>query len=163
VERIYAGEAVEPAAPTFADYAHWEATAGQGKRESERSWWLERFAEVPSPLELPCDFDRPPRLSFDGDEVAIDLSAETGTPLDELVTDLRLARDPSRNPLFDVLFAWEEQELVEVQGSRLGLTEIPAALTPCKFDLELTVQNTPAGQRIALLYATKLFRRTTAE
>ena len=30
------------------------------------------------------DFDRPPRLSFDGDEVALELPAETGTPLVEL-------------------------------------------------------------------------------
>ncbi len=256
LEALYADRsAAEPPAPTFADYAHWEAsTAGLATRDAERAWWLERFAEVPSPLELPCDFDRPPRLAFDGDEVAVELSAEAGTPLlelakthgitplgvflaawavvvsrlgntpdvvigvpaagrqragterivgmfvntvplrlrlradepfaelcvriaheaaeaferqcyqlNDLVADLGLARDPSRNPLFDVLFAWEEAELAEMSGSRLGLVEIVAAPTSCKFDLELTVQNTSRGQRISLQFAKKLFRRATAE
>ena len=255
LEALYRGESPPAPAPTFADYAWWEASAeGQAKRDAERAWWLDKFADVPSPLELPCDFDRPPRLSFDGDEVSIDLPPETATPLlelakahditplgvflgawaviqsrlgntpdvvigvpaagrhrpgmegmvgmfvntvplrlklradepfselcvrigaeateafarqcyqlNDLVTDLGLARDPSRNPLFDVLFAWEEQELAEVSGSSLGLTEIESTQTPCKFDLELTVANTPRGQRITLLFAKKLFRRATAE
>ncbi len=255
LEALYAGDPAPLPSPTFADYAAWEASAdGRARRDAERSWWLERFTELPSPLELPNDFDRPPRLSFDGDEVALELSAETAIPLgalakargitplgvflgayavvlsrlgntpdvvigvpaagrhrpgmermvgmfvntvplrvrlraderfsdlcvrigaeanaaferqcyqlNDLVADLGLARDPSRNPLFDVLFAWEEAELAEMQGSSLGLVEIAPAQVSCKFDLELTVQNTERGQRIALLYAKKLFRRTTAE
>ena len=46
---------------------------------------------------------------------------------------------------------------------RSGLTELPAAHVECKFDLELTVQHTREGLRIALLYAKTLFRRATAE
>nr|HEX4313402.1 amino acid adenylation domain-containing protein [Kofleriaceae bacterium] len=256
LEVVYADPAAPPpAGPTFADYAHWEASdGGRANTDAERAWWLARFADAPSPLELPSDFDRPPRLAFDGDEVALELPVETAAPLrelarahgvtpmnvflaayavllsrlgntpdvvvgvpaagrhragmarmvgmfvntvplrlqlrrdepfaalckrlaaeaadaferqsyqlDELVTDLRLARDPARNPLFDVLFAWEEAELAEIEGSALGLVEIPAPPTTCKFDLELTVQNTARGQRIALGFAKKLFRRSTAE
>ncbi|HEX7700663.1 MAG TPA: amino acid adenylation domain-containing protein, partial [Kofleriaceae bacterium] len=254
LEALYQGTAEPLAGPTFADYAFWETgPGGAAQRDAERAWWLERFNETPSPLELPVDFDRPPRLSFDGDEVALELPAETGTPLvelakargitplgvflgayavllsrlgnttdvvigvpaagrqragmermvgmfvntiplrirlradepfselcvrvgteateaferqtyqlNDLVADLGLARDPSRNPLFDVLFAWEEAELVELDSS-LGLRELPQAQAPSKFDLELTVQNTGAGQKISLLFAKKLFKRATAE
>ena len=255
LEALYQGSAEPLTGPTFADYAHWEAgEGGAAQRALERTWWLERFSELPSPLELPVDFDRPPRLSFDGDEVALDLPAETGTPLvelakarnitplgvflgayavilsrlgntpdvvigvpaagrqragmermvgmfvntvplrirlradepfselcvrigreateaferqtyqlNDLVADLGLARDPSRNPLFDVLFAWEEAELVEMTGSSLGLVELPQAQAASKFDLELTVQNTAAGQKLTLLFARKLFKKATAE
>ena len=255
LEALYRGESPPAPSPTFADYAWWEASpAGQAKRDAERAWWLERFADVPSPLELPCDFDRPPRLSFDGDEVALELSAETGGPLfelakargitpigvflaawavvlsrlgntpdvvigvpaagrhrpgmerivgmfvntvplrvrlradepfaelcvrigneateaferqcyqlNDLVADLGLIRDPSRNPLFDVLFSWEEEELAEIKGSELGLVEIDSSAIPCKFDLELTVANTPRGQKLTLLFSKKLFKRATAE
>ena len=254
LEALYLGTAEPLTGPTFADYAYWETSAGgAAQRDAERAWWLERFAETPSPLDLPVDFDRPPRLSFDGDEVALELPAETGTPLvelakargimplgvflaayavllsrlgnttdvvigipaagrqragmermvgmfvntiplrvqlradepfselcvrigteateaferqtyqlNDLVADLGLARDPSRNPLFDVLFSWEEAELVELD-STLGLRELPQAQAPSKFDLELTVQNTGKGQKISLLFAKKLFKRATAE
>ncbi|HUJ60961.1 MAG TPA: amino acid adenylation domain-containing protein, partial [Kofleriaceae bacterium] len=255
LEQLYDGKALPPPSPTFADYASWEASeAGRAAKQAERAWWLERFTELPSPLELPCDFDRPPRLQFDGDEVAFDLPIETAKPLlelartcaitplgvflavwavavsrlgnspdlvigipasgrqkggmdgmvgmfvntvplrvrldadetfaalcarlgreavdafehqsyqlNDLVADLGLARDPSRNPLFDVLFAWQEAELAEIAGGSLGLVELPSAAISSKFDLELTVQNTARGQRVVLTYATRLFKEATAE
>src|SRR5207253_7319241 len=78
--------------------------------------------------------------------------------LNELVTDLGLARDASRNPLFDVLFAWQGVELEETAPAALGLGELPAARVEAKFDLELTVSNSDAGLHVALIFASKLFR-----
>ena len=241
--------------PSFADYVWWEqSAAAQRKRDTEKIWWLEKFASLPDQLQLPYDFDRPPRLSFDGDEVTLDLPSETAAPLlrlakargvtplsvffaawsivlarlgntpdlvigvpasgrhapgterlvgmfvntvplrvqldadeefsalcarlggesveaferqayqlNELVRDLGLTRDPSRNPVFDVLLAWEDDEIVTMDGSSLGLFEIPPSATPCKFDLDLTVQNTFEGLRLKLIFSTKLFRRATGE
>ncbi len=255
LEALYENRAPPPPSPTFADYVAWEKSdLARARRDDEKAFWLERFATTPDPLELPYDFDRPPRISFDGDSISIDLSKETTAPLEllassrgvtqlavflaafgvtlsrlgntpdlvigvpasgrntpgtdgmvgmfvntlplrmtltaeesftdlavrtghaafaaferqsyqlnELVTDLGLARDPSRNPLFDVLFAWEDEEIVTMPGSVFGLTEVPPTQTSCKFDLELTVQSTKQGKKLVLHYATKLFRRATAE
>ena len=245
--------------PTFADYAHWEASDAGRARSAPPSatWWLERFAELPSPLELPADFDRPPRLAFDGDEVvvraarrdrhaaasssrgrtasrrsacssrayAVVLSRLGNTPD---VVDRRAGRGPpprrhgahgrhvrqhraaaraaapptsrsrrcacgsaprpptrssaratssttssptsgsraipSRNPLFDVLFAWEEAELAEMHGSALGLVEIPAPHDDVQ--VRPRADRAEHGARASAsrsLFAKKLFRRTTAE
>jgi tyrocidine synthetase-3 len=257
LEALYAGNAGAATTPTFADYVWWETGAGgRAQRDAERSWWLERFAEQPSPLELPTDFDRPPRMAFEGDDVTFDLPPETATPLielantqgitplgvffaawaivlsrlgntpdlvigvpasgrqrrgietmvgmfvntlplrvklgadesfaalcvrlgreaaeafehqsyqlNDLVTDLGLARDPSRNPLFDVMFAWQGADFAgaEAAGSPLGLRDLPNAHVEAKFDLELTVQHGEHGVQVALVYATKLFQRATAE
>ncbi|HEY1552228.1 MAG TPA: amino acid adenylation domain-containing protein, partial [Kofleriaceae bacterium] len=255
LEQLYAGTVLPPPSPTFADYAMWETSdAGRAERDAERAWWLAKFAELPSPLELPCDRDRPPRLSFEGDDVSFDLPNEMAAPLlelaktqgitplgvllaawsvvlsrigntpdlvigvpasgrqhrgmeqlvgmfvntvplrmkltadeafatlcarvgreaneaferqsyhlSDLVTDLNVSRDPARNPLFDVLFAWQDAELAEEMASPLGLTELPAAHVESKFDLELTVQQTSKGLHVNLIFATQLFRQATAE
>ena len=257
LEAIYAGQSRELPAPTFADYVKWESgDGGRAQRDSERAWWLERFAEVPNPLELPCDFDRPPRMTFEGDDVTLELSPEAAGPLlelaaasaitplgvflaawaivlsrlgntpdvvigvpasgrthagsdrmvgmfvntvpvrvrltadepfaalcarlgreaaaafehqsyqlNDLVTDLGVARDPSRNPLFDVILAWQGADFAEPesQESPLGLAELPTAHVEAKFDLELTIEQTPRGLHVALVYASKLFQRATAE
>ncbi len=254
LEALYDGRVAAPPKPTFADYVWWEqgATARQ-KQEDEKSWWLERFADLPDQLVLPYDFDRQPRLSFEGDEIALDLPAETTGPLldlakarsvtplavflgawsivlsklgntpdivvgvpasgrhargtenivgmfvntvplrlrldarepfsdycarvgkeateaferqcyqlNDLVADLGLVRDPSRNPVFDVLFSWEDEDHADHESS-LGLVEVPSDLIPAKFDLELTVHDTRRGLHAVLLFATKLFRRASAE
>jgi tyrocidine synthetase-3 len=255
LEALYAGQAAPPPSPTFADHVWWEASdAGRAQRDAERAWWQTQFAELPSPLELPCDFDRPPRLSFEGDEVGFALSVETtarllelaktramsplavyfaayavvlsrlgntpdlviGVPtagrhrpgmdrvvgmfvntvplrvklaanepfadlaarldresneafehqnyqLNHLVADLGLARDPARNPLCDVMFAWEEAELAEMPDSPLGLHEIPQASVDSRFDLELTIANSRKAPQLTMVFSKKLFRRATAE
>jgi fengycin family lipopeptide synthetase D len=51
LEQLYAGAELSPPSPTFADYAFWETSdAGRAQRDAERAWWLENFAELPSPL-----------------------------------------------------------------------------------------------------------------
>ena len=240
--------------PTFADYVAWEqGPQAHGKRESEKGWWLDCFAEAPDQLELPYDLDCPPRLSFEGEELSVDLPPEISRPLlelakagsitprnvflaawglvlsrlgnnpdlvlgiptsgrhvngtedivgmfvntvpvrmklvadesfrgfcarlaretaeaferqsyqlNDLVVDLGLVRNPSRNPLFDILLVWQD-ELGKAKSSTLGLSELGAAVTPAKFDSELTVENGPEGQRLVLVFSTKLFKRSTAE
>ncbi|WP_394834947.1 amino acid adenylation domain-containing protein [Pendulispora rubella] len=255
LEALYHGRATAAPAPTFADYVWWErSAAGQSLREEQKAWWLGRFADRPEPLELPYDFSRPPRFSFEGDEVAMALPAETSAPLlerakaraltplgvflgawalvlsrlgntpdvvigvpasgrhsfemeklvgmfvntvpvrlqlqadeeffdfcvrvgtealeaferqsyqlNDLVADLAVRRDPARNPIFDVVFAWDDEGIVDVTASSLVREEIPATALTAKFDLSIRVQNTKKGQKVSLQFAKKLFKRATAE
>jgi len=241
--------------PRFKDFLAWETgDLGRARKDEEKSWWIQKFGDPSAQLELPYDFDRPTRFSFEGDSVYVDLPKEVSIPLasmakarnitplgvfvaaygvalsrlgntsdltvgipaggrnlpglegvvgmfvntvplrmkleakesfadlsvriaqdalesferqtyqlNDLITDLALPRDVSRNPLFDVVFAWEDMELISMDGGPLGLREIATEAQSAKFDLELSVQNTKAGQRLVLQFCKKLFRRATAE
>ncbi|MBF0545767.1 MAG: amino acid adenylation domain-containing protein [Candidatus Riflebacteria bacterium] len=255
LQDIYQKKPLSKEGPTYADFVWWEqGPAGQEQKLLEKSWWVERFAEMPSQLVLPYDFERPSRLSDEGNQVRLALDGETaealmelsrrknitpmsvflaaysvvlsrlgntpdlviGVPasgrqlpglekivgmfvntvplrmnllgdesfstwasrvgqesqeafdrqtyqLNDLVADLGVSRDPSRNPIFDVLFAWESDEMTPGEGGCLGLHEISMRIPPNQFDLEFTVQNFKNGLNLILQYSKKLFRHATAE
>lgn len=64
LQQAYAGQALAPRQPDFYDYAR-EQQAAEAPAALQ-AWWLEQLAEVPSRLQLPTDFSRPPRQSFVG-------------------------------------------------------------------------------------------------
>src|SRR5690349_8262013 len=77
-------------------------------------------------------------------------------PFEKRVEELKLPRELSRNPLFQVLFtlqnATSQQELRE-----LRLESIPAGGRPAKFDLTLAMRETDEGLRGIFEYNTDLF------
>jgi len=79
-------------------------------------------------------------------------------PFEDIVEKLVDSRDASRNPLFDVLVAYQNNEnLADVMGSSsLMETELPA-----KFDLMFSLADDGKETLIALTYATSLFTETT--
>lgn len=84
-------------------------------------------------------------------------------PFSSLVKAVAPQQDPSRHPIFDVVLAVQTQEQAQIeigncQGDLLALDEETA-----KFDLTFNVEETPAGYRISLQYATSLFRQATAK
>ncbi|HYO14088.1 MAG TPA: amino acid adenylation domain-containing protein, partial [Thermoanaerobaculia bacterium] len=82
---------------------------------------------------------------------------------ERLISELDLDRAPSRNPLFQVVFAFQNTPSAEVGGSGLTLAPIPIPTRTAKFDLQLTLQE--AGARFAgsLEYATDLFEPATLQ
>ncbi|MFB9329944.1 amino acid adenylation domain-containing protein [Paenibacillus aurantiacus] len=84
-------------------------------------------------------------------------------PFEELVGRLRLARDFSRNPLFDAAFALQNMENPLPAWSGLQAEEYPLSHAVAKFDLALTA--VPADGRIVCLleYSRSLFKTETAE
>ena len=249
--RLYNGQVIPPQSVQFKDYVVWlESEPMQAKREQQKAFWLEQFAEPVQPLQLPTNFKRPSIQSFEGSSVFFDLTPpETnqlralaqqedatlymvllsayyillaglsgqediviGTPtmgrrypgtekmfgmlvntitlrnhphgdkpyrqflqevkanalavfenqdypFDELVGELNLERDVSRNPLFDVVFTY--QNMAPVEATIPGVQLIPyqhenqAAL----FDLMLVGEEIAGGIHFELEYAAKLFRK----
>ncbi|OME97803.1 hypothetical protein BK129_30865, partial [Paenibacillus amylolyticus] len=83
---------------------------------------------------------------------------------DRLVEKLEVRRDASRNPLFDALFAMQDNttsggwNLVEEEVTPLEI-EFPVA----KFDLSIEAVVNKVGIVFSLEYASQLFDRTTAQ
>ncbi|MGH9348635.1 MAG: amino acid adenylation domain-containing protein [Vicinamibacterales bacterium] len=53
-----------------------------GRLEDQRRYWLDQFASVPDPLDVPADFPRPPIQSFRGDDLRHDFSPELSQALE---------------------------------------------------------------------------------
>jgi len=84
-------------------------------------------------------------------------------PYEELVADLKVRREAGRNPLFDVLFTFQNygQEELVIDGLTLNQRETGHGIA--KFDLELLVTEQNHALHFNLEYATDLFGRNTVE
>ncbi|MDF5754047.1 non-ribosomal peptide synthetase/MFS transporter [Spongiactinospora sp. TRM90649] len=97
-------------------------------------------------------------------ETALDAYAHQTLPFDRLVTELNVARDVSRTPLFQVMFALQNYgagAALAVPGYEVaGLTLPPAA---SRFDLSFYLHETPDGMTGYIVYNSDLFLPGTVE
>ncbi|MCB1035290.1 MAG: AMP-binding protein, partial [Acidobacteria bacterium] len=84
-------------------------------------------------------------------------------PFEELVNALRVVRDPSRSPLFQVLFALHNVPVDEPVWPGLRTALRAAEITTAKLDLSLNLMEVEDGLRCALEYNTDLFTADTVE
>ncbi|MEL7146144.1 MAG: amino acid adenylation domain-containing protein, partial [Bacteroidota bacterium] len=84
-------------------------------------------------------------------------------PYEELVDELKLTRDTSRNPLFDTMFSWQNFEESELVMSDLKVTAHSNEMEVAKFDLTLGALEDAGEIYLGLQYATDLFKENTIE
>lgn len=84
-------------------------------------------------------------------------------PFDELVKDIVTKRDLSRNPLFDVMFSYQNNGIAsfDFQGLHTNFSVIDTAIS--KFDLTLEVIPNTDDFTLNFEYCTDLFHRDTIE
>ena len=92
-------------------------------------------------------------------ETALGAYAHQDLPFERIIEELQPARDPSRSPLFQVMFIFQqagqgEEEISELTGSRVEVD-----VTSAKFDLTLSVLDSPTGMRGVIEYNPDLFNR----
>jgi amino acid adenylation domain-containing protein len=83
-------------------------------------------------------------------------------PLEELMDDLQVTRDMSRNPLFDYMFSYQTGNKNELPFADLRLKQLPMEHTIAKMDLSLQVSEEENGiMLLGIEYATRIFSRPT--
>ncbi|AEI41579.1 non-ribosomal peptide synthetase [Paenibacillus mucilaginosus] len=87
-------------------------------------------------------------------------------PLEELLEQINVVRDISRNPLFDVMFALNTEEgpppgEAESGGDGLVLDPVRFESRISKFDLSVNVLERPGSLDISFEYSSRLFREET--
>ncbi|MFC2140931.1 amino acid adenylation domain-containing protein [Acidobacteriota bacterium] len=83
-------------------------------------------------------------------------------PFEELIEQLSLQRDASRNPLFDVMFSLHNFETPEIEIPGLKLSPYLHKLNITKFDLSFNGIEEKEGDLIfSIEYASKLFKEET--
>ena len=82
-------------------------------------------------------------------------------PFALLVDKLDLKKDPSRNPLFDVLFVLQNFDMQEMQLNNLVISGYPIDTGAAQFDLLLEIHEGKKSWRAKLEYNTDLFEEDT--
>lgn len=89
--------------------------------------------------------------------------AHQALPFDELVEALAPPRTLGRNPLFQVLFVYQEQPESPVEVPGLVVSRVESDHTTSKFDLTLTMGLSEAGLEGSFEFSTDLYARETIE
>ena len=136
------------------------AIAGRSRTQTERLIGL--FANI---LVLRTDLSGRPtfrELLARVRDVTFEAYAHQELPFEKLVEELKPERDLSRNPLFQVAFLFHNtpQEKLELPG--LFITPFGFDNGTAKFDLTLTLTETPEGLVGSLEYSADLFDASTA-
>src|SRR5205823_6519047 len=96
-------------------------------------------------------------------EVALGAFEHQDLPLEILVESLHPQRDPSRTPLFQVMFVLQNNEMPDVGQRELVLEplEVGEGTGTAKFDLSLGLSDTREGFVGSMEYNTELFDAAT--
>jgi amino acid adenylation domain-containing protein/non-ribosomal peptide synthase protein (TIGR01720 family) len=94
-------------------------------------------------------------------EAALGAYAHQDLPFERLVADLQPQRDPSRNPLFQVMFALQNAPLTRLQLPGLTVSRLDTEEASSTFDLSVSLRET--GEALAgwCEYSTDLFDEAT--
>ncbi|MCY7858962.1 amino acid adenylation domain-containing protein [Bacillus sonorensis] len=84
-------------------------------------------------------------------------------PFEALVEKLEVRRDINRNPVFDVMFSFQNIEQHELKMDGLKLRQCDRKHTTAKFDLTMRVKEQSGRLLFALEYSTALFKQETVE
>ena len=90
--------------------------------------------------------------------VCLGAYAHQEVPFERLVEELQPVRDLSRTPLFQVLFVLQNAPFEPIAVPRLRLEPVAFEQTTAKFDLTLSLTETPEGLLGSLEYGTALFQ-----
>ncbi|MDR3623553.1 MAG: amino acid adenylation domain-containing protein [Chlamydiales bacterium] len=84
-------------------------------------------------------------------------------PFEYLVDYLKIPRDLSRHPLFQVMFVYRNSNLTELILNGLEVEELPVNHRAAKFDLVLTAEETLNELKLEFEYAVDLFDKSTIQ
>ena len=94
---------------------------------------------------------------------ALDAYAHQDLPFEKLVEELKPERDTSRNPLFQVMFAFQNTPETELRLPGLETVRTPLHSGNAKFDLSLSLTEANGRLEGAFEYSTDLFDAATIE
>ena len=82
---------------------------------------------------------------------------------EQLIDELKVDRDTSRNPLFDVMFSFQNTEQGGIEISGLTFSPFESGNPTSKFDLTLTAREVDDQIHLNFQFATELFEKSTIE
>lgn len=96
-------------------------------------------------------------------EVALGAYAHQDLPFEMLVEELSPIRDPSRNPLFQVMFAFQNTPAAAARQLELSISPVEVKTARAQFDLTLDVIEVDGQFHVSFVYNTDLFDASTIQ
>lgn len=87
----------------------------------------------------------------------IDAFSHQDYPFDLLVKELKLKKDPSRSPIFDTMFLYQNNGIREIKLGDISASPISPTSSTSKFDVSLEVLPLDTGFELSFEYCTKIF------
>jgi N-(5-amino-5-carboxypentanoyl)-L-cysteinyl-D-valine synthase len=119
------------------------------------------------PLRVQVSHSNIGRLAKVVQQEIVSLQIDQDMPFQEITRMLHVDQDPSRHPLVQVVFNWEQESvnnIEEVDCLTMQSYDLScAAPSVAKFDVNVTVKESPAGLRVNFNYATSLYSQETIE
>jgi amino acid adenylation domain-containing protein len=94
---------------------------------------------------------------------ALEAFAHQEAPFEQLVDTLKVERDPGREPLVQVMFAWQNTPCEELQLAELAVETWSLERTTARLDLALEMREAEGCLEAHLDYCADLFGRSTIE
>ena len=96
-------------------------------------------------------------------ETCVEVYTHQDLPFEKLVEELRVPRDPSRTPLFQVMFALQNAPTGDLKLPGLVLESLPVESDAAKFDLAMLLNESGSDLHGLIEFNTDLFDRGTIE
>ncbi|MEO5731668.1 MAG: amino acid adenylation domain-containing protein, partial [Byssovorax sp.] len=96
-------------------------------------------------------------------DVCLGAYAHQDMPFERLVQELQPEPDPSRSPLFQVIFTMQNAPVEAIDLAGLELRAVKAASATVKFDLTFVMGEIPSGLGVSIEYNADLFDASTIE
>ncbi len=90
-------------------------------------------------------------------KTVLDAHAHQDAPFERIVNALHVQRDPSRSPLFQVMFAMQQDAQQDISLPGLQIENLDVDNKTSKFDLTLFITESPQGLSASFEYNTDLF------
>ncbi|MBB5066902.1 condensation domain-containing protein, partial [Granulicella mallensis] len=96
-------------------------------------------------------------------ETAIGAQAHQELPFEQVVERIKPSRSQAHSPIFQVMFAWQNNEVSDLELPGLHLSGLESESSVAKFDLTLNLSETDDEIEGILEYSTALFKSETVE
>jgi hypothetical protein len=146
--RFYHGETLPPLRIQYRDYCLWQQRR-RAEMEKQEQFWLEQLADDLPVLNLPSDFPRPARMTFEGRRIDFSLDRETTERLRKLAarhqTSLFMVLLAAYNVL---LYRTTGQEDIIVGTAAAGRSHADLSGIIGVFLNTLALRSRPAGHKL---------------
>jgi tyrocidine synthetase-3 len=145
---LYNGDAaLPPVTVQYKDFTVWQNRLMEsGRLEEQGAFWIDNLAQLPAPLNLPLDFQRPRVQSFEGDRVSFTVDAEDARLLKQIAGEKEVTLFMTVLSIFNVfLYKISGDEDIIVGAPTAGRGHADLERTVGMFVNTLPLRNFPWG------------------